>query len=62
MHYGITLWVYLSEPLVKDSHKRLSSTEKPQYRVLKALDQTLPLRARKIVNEYDKHAQKEEMV
>ena len=37
MHYGITLWAYLSEPLVKDSHKRLtglSSTEKPQYRVL----------------------------
>ena len=22
MHYGITLWAYLSEPLVKDSHKR----------------------------------------
>ena len=34
MHYGITLWAYLSEPLVKDSHKRLSSTEKPQYHVL----------------------------
>ena len=31
MHYGITLWAYLTEPLVKDSHKRLSSTEKPQY-------------------------------
>ena len=44
MHYGITLWAYLSEPLVKDSHKRLSSTEKPQYRVLKSLDHTLPLR------------------
>ena len=29
MHYGITLWAYLSEPLVKDSHKR---------------DHTLPLR------------------
>ena len=39
MHYGITLrrgtecdditlWAYLSEPLVKDSHKRLSLTEK----------------------------------
>ena len=27
-----TLWAYLSEPLVKDSHKR--STEKLQYRVL----------------------------
>ena len=26
--YGITLWPYLSEPLVKDSHKRLSSTKK----------------------------------
>ena len=37
MHYGITLWANLSEPLVKDSHKRLtglSSTEKPQYRGL----------------------------
>jgi len=44
MHYGITLWVYLSEPLVKESHQRLSSTEKPQYRVLKSLDHTLPLR------------------
>ena len=33
MHYGITLWVYLSEPLVKDSHKCLSLTEKPQYHV-----------------------------
>ena len=44
MHYSITLWAYLSEPLVKDSHKRLSSTEKPQYRVLKSLDHTLPLR------------------
>ena len=31
MHYGITLWAYLSEPLKKDIHKRLSSTEKPQY-------------------------------
>ena len=27
MHYGITLSAYLSEPLVKDSRKRLSSTE-----------------------------------
>ena len=27
--YSITLWAYLSEPLVKDSQKRLSSTEKP---------------------------------
>ena len=50
VHYGITLWTYLSqthrpnlryctigipsEPLVKDSHKRLSLTEKPQYCVL----------------------------
>ena len=40
-HYGITLWAYLSEPLVKDSHKRLSLTEKPQYHVLKSLDHTL---------------------
>ena len=29
MHYGITLCAYLSEPLVKDSHKSLSTTEKP---------------------------------
>ena len=34
MHYGITLWAYLFEPLVKDSHKHLSSTEKPQHRML----------------------------
>ena len=36
MHYGITLWAYLSEPLVKDSHKRPSSTENiiPLYRTL----------------------------
>ena len=37
MHYGITLGAYLSEPLLQDSHKRLtglSSTEKPQYCVL----------------------------
>ena len=27
MRYGITLWVYLSEPFIKDSHKHLSSTE-----------------------------------
>ena len=24
MHYGITLWAYLSEPLIKDSHKLVS--------------------------------------
>jgi len=36
-------WAYLSELLVKDSHKRLSSTEKPQYRMLKSLDHTLLL-------------------
>ena len=29
--YGITLWAYLSEPLVKDSHKRPGSTEKSHY-------------------------------
>jgi len=34
MHYSTTLWAYLSEPFVKDCHKRLSSTEKPQYCVL----------------------------
>ena len=44
MHYGITLWAYLFEQLVKDSHKHLSSTEKPQYRVFKSLDQALLLR------------------
>ena len=31
MHYGITLWGYLSELLEKDIHKCLSLTEKPQY-------------------------------
>ena len=41
--YDITLWTYLSEPLVKDSHIRLSSTEK-QHCVLKSLNHTLPLR------------------
>ena len=35
MHYSIT--AYLSEPLIKDSHKRLSSTVKPQYRVLQVM-------------------------
>ena len=44
MHYGITLWAYLSEPLIKDSNKRLHLTEKPQYHVLMSLDHTLPLR------------------
>ena len=43
VHYGITLWAHLSQLLVKDSHKRLSSTEKPQYHLLKSLDHTLPL-------------------
>ena len=38
--YGIALWAQLSALLVKDRHKCLSSTEKPQYRVL----QHLPLR------------------
>ena len=28
MHYGITLWAYLSESLVKHNHKHLSSTKK----------------------------------
>ena len=45
MHYGITLWAYLSEPLVKDSHKCLSSMEKaiiPRAQVT-SLDHTLPL-------------------
>ena len=32
--YDITLWAYLPEPIVKDSQKSLSLTEKPQYRVL----------------------------
>ena len=34
------MWAYLSEALVKDSHKHPSLTEKPQYRVLQV---TLPL-------------------
>ena len=34
VQYGITLWANLSESLVKDNHKRLSSMEKPHYRVL----------------------------
>jgi len=41
MHYCITLWAYLSEPL---SHKCISCTEKTQYHVLKSLDHTLLLR------------------
>jgi len=40
MHYGITLWSFLSEPL---GHKHLSLTKKPQYGTLKSLDHTLPL-------------------
>ena len=35
MHFGITLWAYLSELLVQDSRKHLSSMEMPQYRMLK---------------------------
>ena len=35
--YSIALWAYLSAPLVKDIHKCLSSTEKPQYHVLQHL-------------------------
>ena len=30
MHYGITLWAYLSEPLVKDSHKRSTENTIPR--------------------------------
>ena len=30
-------------PLIKDIHKCLSSTEKPQYHMLKSLNHTLPL-------------------
>ena len=41
--YSITLWAYLSELLVKDSHKRLSLTEKQQHRVLKSLNHTISL-------------------
>ena len=33
--YGIKLWAYLFEPLVKDSHKSLSWTEKPYSGALK---------------------------
>ena len=43
MHYSITLWACLSEPLVKDGCKHLSSTEKPQYHMFKSFDHTLPL-------------------
>ena len=30
MHYGITLWAYLSEPLVKDNHKRSAENTIPR--------------------------------
>ena len=43
LRYYCKLWAYLSEPVVKDSHKCLSLMEKPQYHVLKSLDHTLPL-------------------
>ena len=33
--YGITLWAYLPESLVKDSHKSLSWTEKPHSGTLR---------------------------
>ena len=29
MHYSITLWAYLSEPLIKDSHQHLNTMKKP---------------------------------
>ena len=35
--YGITLWAYLSEPLVKDSHKRLSRLI-TQYRYVRVTE------------------------
>ena len=41
--YGITLWAYLSKPLIKDSHKCLSSTDKPQYRVLQVTCHTFTI-------------------
>ena len=45
MHYGITLRAYNSEPLVKDSHKSLSTTEKPHNTACsKSRDHTFPLR------------------
>ena len=34
MHYGITLWAYLSEPLVKDNYICLRSTEIPCAQVM----------------------------
>ena len=43
MHYGITLWVYLSELLVKDSQKP-KFDRKAIIPHAQALDQTLPLR------------------
>ena len=42
MHYGITLWAYLSEPLVKDNV--YVQRKKLQYLMLKSLDRTLLLR------------------
>ena len=46
MHYGITLWAYLSVALIKDSHEHLSSTEKKktQYCVLQVTWSQLLLR------------------
>ena len=43
MHYGITLWAYLSEPLVNDKHKHLSLMEKPHFTVCsKSCNHALP--------------------
>ena len=39
MHYGITLWAYLSKP--QDSHKRLSSTKNHNTACSKSRDHTL---------------------
>ena len=46
MHYGITLWAYLSELLVKDSHKRCFKFDGKTNNTVcsKSHDHTLPLR------------------
>ena len=38
------IWAYLSETLIKDSNKRLSSTENDNVMYYKSLDHTLLLR------------------
>ena len=35
--HNITLWAYLSQPLIKDIHKRLSLMKKTQYHMLQVM-------------------------